>query len=288
MLLFNISTNRLVIIQCWLPATVKARVGNSGATAISNPSFGGSQFKLSQLAFWLWNLTMVKSSNGIRCVAQLEMVKSSSLIDTLCFPITKLCFYTIMPFQVTTTIHNLILGKLYCSHHGTMHIKGNRQYSCKLKFKEPSLLDRNPHLVSVNSNITAVNWDVEPTCFPLQHIALWPICGSLITFFCTVGIWIQRVCMITFTSVRWTEGKTHLCFLLGVWWKRITSAIVENTVSLQEFELLVWGLNMSCYSWHPFDFWLHLGEVGCSYVDHILSGVWLLYRSSNLQISICI
>ncbi|CAD6246690.1 unnamed protein product [Miscanthus lutarioriparius] len=25
--------------------------------------------------------------------------------------------------KVTTTIHNLILGKLYCSHHGTMHIK---------------------------------------------------------------------------------------------------------------------------------------------------------------------
>ncbi|TVU42784.1 hypothetical protein EJB05_09206, partial [Eragrostis curvula] len=49
--------------------------------------------------------------------------------------------------KVTTTIHNLILGKLYCSHHGTMYIKGNRQYSCKLKFKEPSLLDRNPHLV---------------------------------------------------------------------------------------------------------------------------------------------
>ncbi|CAO2186994.1 unnamed protein product [Urochloa humidicola] len=49
--------------------------------------------------------------------------------------------------KVTTTIHNLILGKLYCSHHGTMHIKGNRQYSCKLKFKEPSLLDRNPHIV---------------------------------------------------------------------------------------------------------------------------------------------
>ncbi|XP_062192636.1 oxysterol-binding protein-related protein 2A-like isoform X1 [Phragmites australis] len=49
--------------------------------------------------------------------------------------------------KVTTTIHNLILGKLYCSHHGTMHINGNRQYSCKLKFKEPSLLDRNPHLV---------------------------------------------------------------------------------------------------------------------------------------------
>ncbi|XP_062195198.1 oxysterol-binding protein-related protein 2A-like isoform X2 [Phragmites australis] len=49
--------------------------------------------------------------------------------------------------KVTTTIHNLILGKLYCSHHGIMHIKGNHQYSCKLKFKEPSLLDRNTRIV---------------------------------------------------------------------------------------------------------------------------------------------
>ncbi|XVF52647.1 hypothetical protein PTKIN_Ptkin05aG0035300 [Pterospermum kingtungense] len=49
--------------------------------------------------------------------------------------------------KVTTTIYNLILGKLYCDHHGLMHIRGNRQYSCKLKFKEQSILDRNPHQV---------------------------------------------------------------------------------------------------------------------------------------------
>ncbi|KAE8055953.1 hypothetical protein FH972_012760 [Carpinus fangiana] len=49
--------------------------------------------------------------------------------------------------KVTTTIYNLILGKLYCDHHGTMHICGNRQYSCKLKFKEHSILDRNPRQV---------------------------------------------------------------------------------------------------------------------------------------------
>ncbi|MQM16662.1 hypothetical protein Taro_049622 [Colocasia esculenta] len=49
--------------------------------------------------------------------------------------------------KVTTTIYNLILGKVYCDHHGTMHIRGNRQYSCKLKFKEQSILDRNPHQV---------------------------------------------------------------------------------------------------------------------------------------------
>lgn len=49
--------------------------------------------------------------------------------------------------KVTTTIYNLIFGKVYCDHHGIMHVHGNRQYSCKLKFKEQSLLERNPHQV---------------------------------------------------------------------------------------------------------------------------------------------
>lgn len=49
--------------------------------------------------------------------------------------------------QVTTSIYNLILGKLYCDHYGTMRIDGNREYSCKLKFKEQSIIDRNPHQV---------------------------------------------------------------------------------------------------------------------------------------------
>ncbi|THG09127.1 hypothetical protein TEA_006366 [Camellia sinensis var. sinensis] len=49
--------------------------------------------------------------------------------------------------KVTTSICNLILGKVYLDHHGMMHIRGNRQYSCKLKFKEQSILDRNPHQV---------------------------------------------------------------------------------------------------------------------------------------------
>lgn len=49
--------------------------------------------------------------------------------------------------KVTTSIYNLILGKLYCDHYGTMKIQGNQKYSCKLKFKEQSLIDRNPHQV---------------------------------------------------------------------------------------------------------------------------------------------
>ncbi|XP_014757142.1 oxysterol-binding protein-related protein 2A isoform X3 [Brachypodium distachyon] len=46
--------------------------------------------------------------------------------------------------KVTTTINNLIIGRVYCHHHGTMNIRGNRQYSCKLMFKEQSFLERNP------------------------------------------------------------------------------------------------------------------------------------------------
>ncbi|CAI9095897.1 OLC1v1031932C3 [Oldenlandia corymbosa var. corymbosa] len=50
--------------------------------------------------------------------------------------------------KVSTSIYNLILGKIYCDHHGTMHIRGNRQYSCQLKFKDHSILERNPHQVN--------------------------------------------------------------------------------------------------------------------------------------------
>lgn len=49
--------------------------------------------------------------------------------------------------KVTTSIYNIILGKLYCDHYGTMRIKGSDKYSCKLKFKEQSIIDRNPHQV---------------------------------------------------------------------------------------------------------------------------------------------
>ncbi|XP_033515001.1 oxysterol-binding protein-related protein 1B-like isoform X3 [Nicotiana tomentosiformis] len=49
--------------------------------------------------------------------------------------------------KVTTSIYNLILGKLYCEHYGMMHIEGNGDYSCKLKFKKQSIMNRNPHQV---------------------------------------------------------------------------------------------------------------------------------------------
>ncbi|TVU31771.1 hypothetical protein EJB05_23471 [Eragrostis curvula] len=49
--------------------------------------------------------------------------------------------------KVTTSINNLIIGRVYCHHHGIMNISGNRQYSCKLTFKEQSFLDRNPRQV---------------------------------------------------------------------------------------------------------------------------------------------
>ncbi|KAG9133685.1 hypothetical protein Leryth_018685 [Lithospermum erythrorhizon] len=49
--------------------------------------------------------------------------------------------------KVTTSIYNIVVGKIYCDHYGTMRIKGSGRYSCKLKFKEQSIIDRNPHQV---------------------------------------------------------------------------------------------------------------------------------------------
>ncbi|XP_057949409.1 oxysterol-binding protein-related protein 1D [Malania oleifera] len=49
--------------------------------------------------------------------------------------------------KVTTSIYNIIIGKIYCDHYGTMRIRGSGKYSCKLKFKEQSIIDRNPHQV---------------------------------------------------------------------------------------------------------------------------------------------
>ncbi|CAM9002327.1 unnamed protein product [Rhodiola kirilowii] len=49
--------------------------------------------------------------------------------------------------KVTTSIYNLILGKLYVDHYGVMRVQGNQEFSCKLKFKEQSIIDRNPHQV---------------------------------------------------------------------------------------------------------------------------------------------
>ncbi|XP_043697082.1 oxysterol-binding protein-related protein 1D-like isoform X1 [Telopea speciosissima] len=49
--------------------------------------------------------------------------------------------------KVTTSLYNIILGKIYCDHYGTMRIKGSGNYSCKLKFKEQSIIDRTPHQV---------------------------------------------------------------------------------------------------------------------------------------------
>ncbi|XP_021743888.1 oxysterol-binding protein-related protein 1D-like [Chenopodium quinoa] len=49
--------------------------------------------------------------------------------------------------KVTTSIYNIIIGKIYCDHYGTMRIKGSGNYSCKLKFKEQSIIERNPHQV---------------------------------------------------------------------------------------------------------------------------------------------
>ncbi|KAI7986815.1 Oxysterol-binding protein-related protein 2B [Camellia lanceoleosa] len=93
-----------------LPAIAKEKAGNSRVTVTLEPNFGGHQFSLT-------------------------LLELQEFDDAEIFQWSK----------VTTSICNLILGKVYLNHHGIMHIRGNRQDSCKLKFKEQSILDRNLH-----------------------------------------------------------------------------------------------------------------------------------------------
>ncbi|KAF8643218.1 hypothetical protein HU200_066937 [Digitaria exilis] len=75
--------------------------------------------------------------------------------------------------KVTTSIYNLILGKLYCDHYGTMRIQGNREYSCKLKFKEQSIIDRNPH--QVQGVVQDRSGRTVATLFGKWDEIIWPV-----------------------------------------------------------------------------------------------------------------
>lgn len=77
--------------------------------------------------------------------------------------------------KVTTSIYNLILGKVYCDHHGLMHIRGNREYSCKLKFKEQSILERNPR--QVHGFVEDVNGKKQATLFGKWDDSMYYING---------------------------------------------------------------------------------------------------------------
>ncbi|KAL0745928.1 hypothetical protein Bca101_101555 [Brassica carinata] len=78
--------------------------------------------------------------------------------------------------EVTSTIYNIILGKLYCDHHGVMQIRGNRQHSCTLKFKEQSLLERNPH--QVNGFVEDVAGKKAATVFGKWDDSLYYVTGD--------------------------------------------------------------------------------------------------------------
>lgn len=135
----NFSRNRSVTTLQSLLVIVRVKAGNFGVTQTLNRNFGGDQFNLILLELLIQSLMMERPSNGARCIQH--------FIDHhLSFMQTS--FEILLCNQVTTSIYNLILGNIYCDHHGMMHIRGNRNYSCKLKFKEQSILDRNPRQVS--------------------------------------------------------------------------------------------------------------------------------------------
>ena len=50
--------------------------------------------------------------------------------------------------QVTSSINNLIIGKIYIDHGGIMRIRNQSGLVAKLKFHETGMLTREAHLVS--------------------------------------------------------------------------------------------------------------------------------------------
>jgi hypothetical protein len=63
--------------------------------------------------------------------------------------------------KVTTTINNLIIGKLYVDHYGTMKLKSSEGLLAKAKFKEQSFMEKNPH--QVRQQALAVVRDCAPS-----------------------------------------------------------------------------------------------------------------------------
>ena len=93
--------------------------------------------------------------------------------------------------QVTTSIYNLILGKLYCDHYGTMRIQGNREYSCKLKFKEQSIIDRNPHqVICILFFNTMVLFCQRVSFFPVSFLSVF-----LYNLFLFLNNFVQKIAM---------------------------------------------------------------------------------------------
>ncbi|XP_016443331.1 oxysterol-binding protein-related protein 2A-like [Nicotiana tabacum] len=100
--------------------------------------------------------------------------------------------------KVTTSIYNLILGKIYCDHHGIMHIRGNRQYSCKLKFKEPSIIERNPH--QVHGFVEDVSGKKVATLFGKWNESMYYMNGE----------WTSKPKDSSDSSLLWTRNKPPL------------------------------------------------------------------------------
>lgn len=57
--------------------------------------------------------------------------------------------------KVTTTINNLIIGKLYVDHYGTMKLQSSEGLLAKAKFKEQSFMEKNPHQVRQQEALVA-------------------------------------------------------------------------------------------------------------------------------------
>ncbi|KAH7301513.1 hypothetical protein KP509_23G030500 [Ceratopteris richardii] len=81
--------------------------------------------------------------------------------------------------KVTTAIYNLIIGKVYCDHYGTMQILGNGDLLCKMKFKEQSIFHQN--LYQVQGYVYDKEGNKLASLFGKWEEALYFILGDIAT-----------------------------------------------------------------------------------------------------------
>lgn len=145
--------------------------------------------------------------------------------------------------QVTTTINNLIIGRVYCHHHGIMNISGNRNYSCKLTFKEQSFLDRNPRQVRNEQQLPIEANFPFSTHLILIYIALRKVQGVVKDFDGTkvatlMGKWDESMhCIIGDNASKVSSNGSHHGAGATLLWKKNEPAVNPTRYNLSSFAI---------------------------------------------------
>ena len=156
---YHVDCNRSVTIQHSLPATGRQRVEillwqQPPHKILGAVNSAWSCWSFDVWIWWWWNFPV---EQGVHCCA-IHLCKISTAQSSWSCAFLLLfywCFVDILKhdhailrsrqlFIILSSVKFIVVTMGQC----TLHIHGNREYSCKLKFKEQSILDWNPRQVS--------------------------------------------------------------------------------------------------------------------------------------------